>query len=188
MQRTEPDVISIIYSGDTDASKEQIIAKVKVRARVPPSPLQLPLLNLAPVRVGPVQYHAGPALASFRLPPVEVARRGSHMAAVYTPRAELGIHLPRMGGVVQVRSGPLYRCVNSSSFVCLRDSVSVADTMGYAFTFHVVARLAGIPVGAYVHYPTISTDMLARVEARHTTYANSNTISSSTALSRVKLM
>jgi alpha-1,2-mannosyltransferase len=60
--------------------------------------------------------------------------------------------------------------------------------MGYAFTFHVVALLAGIPVGAYVHYPTISTDMLARVEARRTTYANSNTISSSTALSRVKLM
>lgn len=66
--------------------------------------------------------------------------------------------------------------------------LSGADTMGYAFTFHVVAWLAGIPVGAYVHYPTISTDMLARVEARHTTYANSNTISSSTALSRVKLM
>jgi len=70
----------------------------------------------------------------------------------------------------------------------VRDSVSVADTMGYAFTFHVVAWLAGIPVGAYVHYPTISTDMLARVESRRTTYANSNAISSSTALSRVKLM
>lgn len=31
MQRTEPDVISVVYSGDTDASKEQIIAKAKVR-------------------------------------------------------------------------------------------------------------------------------------------------------------
>jgi hypothetical protein len=38
MQRTEPDVISIIYSGDTDASKEQIIAKVKVRPLVFPAP------------------------------------------------------------------------------------------------------------------------------------------------------
>jgi hypothetical protein len=37
MQRSEPDVISVVYSGDTDASKEQIIAKAKVRtrARVP---------------------------------------------------------------------------------------------------------------------------------------------------------
>ena len=31
MQRTEPDVISVVYSGDTDANKEQIIAKAKVR-------------------------------------------------------------------------------------------------------------------------------------------------------------
>ncbi|KAH9983403.1 hypothetical protein BJV77DRAFT_243413 [Russula vinacea] len=60
--------------------------------------------------------------------------------------------------------------------------------MRYAFTFHIVAWLAGIPDGAYVHYPTISTDMLARVEARSTTYANSSTISSSTALSHVKLI
>ena len=62
------------------------------------------------------------------------------------------------------------------------------DTMGYAFTFHVVSWLAGIPIGAYVHYPTISTDMLARVEARRTTYANSDAISSSTLLSRGKLL
>lgn len=63
----------------------------------------------------------------------------------------------------------------------------IADTMGYAFTFHVVAWLSGIPVGAYVHYPTISTDMLARVEGRRTTYANSSAITSSTVLSRIKL-
>jgi len=38
MQRTEPDVISIVYSGDTNASKEQIIAKAKVRVVSPPPP------------------------------------------------------------------------------------------------------------------------------------------------------
>jgi alpha-1,2-mannosyltransferase len=38
MQRTEPDVISVVYSGDTNASKEQIIAKAKVRARDVPHP------------------------------------------------------------------------------------------------------------------------------------------------------
>lgn len=40
-----------------------------------------------------------------------------------------------------------------------------SDTMGYAFTFPVVAWLtrAAVPIGAYVHYPTISTDMLARL-------------------------
>lgn len=30
VQRTEPDVVSVIYSGDVDASKEEIIQKVKV--------------------------------------------------------------------------------------------------------------------------------------------------------------
>jgi hypothetical protein len=45
MQRTEPDVISVIYSGDTDATKEEIIAKAKVRPLVfPTSPLHCPLL------------------------------------------------------------------------------------------------------------------------------------------------
>ena len=38
MQRTEPDVISVVYSGDTNASKEQIIAKAKVRVFSPPPP------------------------------------------------------------------------------------------------------------------------------------------------------
>ena len=31
MQKTDPDVISVVYSGDTDATKDQIIAKVKVK-------------------------------------------------------------------------------------------------------------------------------------------------------------
>jgi len=109
MQRTEPDVISVIYSGDTDASKEQIIAKAKVRQPVFPVPPIAPPFTL--VRVGPVRCNARTALASFCIPRVEVARRGSRMAAVHAPRAELGLHVPRMGGVVQFRSGPLYRCV-----------------------------------------------------------------------------
>lgn len=60
--------------------------------------------------------------------------------------------------------------------------------MGYAFTFHIAALLGGIPVGAYVHYPTISTDMLSRVRSRTASYANSDAISSSSALSRGKLL
>lgn len=33
-----------------------------------------------------------------------------------------------------------------------------ADTMGYAFTFPLVKLLTRVPVGAYVHYPTIRYD------------------------------
>jgi alpha-1,2-mannosyltransferase len=32
IQRTEPDIVSVVYSGDLDATKEQIIANVKVRS------------------------------------------------------------------------------------------------------------------------------------------------------------
>ena len=37
------------------------------------------------------------------------------------------------------------------------------DTMGYAFTLLFVSAVLEIPTAAYVHYPTISTDMLGRV-------------------------
>ncbi|KAJ1964488.1 asparagine-linked glycosylation protein [Dispira parvispora] len=41
------------------------------------------------------------------------------------------------------------------------------DTMGYAFTYPLVRWLAGrIPIVAYVHYPTISTDMIKQVPQR----------------------
>ncbi|THH09846.1 hypothetical protein EW145_g1732 [Phellinidium pouzarii] len=64
------------------------------------------------------------------------------------------------------------------------------DTMGYAFTFPVVCALSrgSVPVGAYVHYPTISTEMLARVKARRRGYANADAISSSATLSTAKLL
>jgi alpha-1,2-mannosyltransferase len=63
-----------------------------------------------------------------------------------------------------------------------------SDTMGYAFTFHVVSWLAGIPIGAYVHYPTISTEMVSRVKSRTRWHTNSDTITSSSVLSTGKLM
>lgn len=62
------------------------------------------------------------------------------------------------------------------------------DTMGYAFTFHVASFLGRIPVGAYVHYPTISTDMLARVRSRKNWHTNTPIVSSSAFLSRIKLL
>lgn len=42
------------------------------------------------------------------------------------------------------------------------------DTMGYGFTYPFVRLLAGseIGIGAYTHYPTVSTDMVKRVRER----------------------
>ena len=48
--------------------------------------------------------------------------------------------------------------------------------------------IGGCRTGCYVHYPTISTDMLDRVERRHTDYNNCARVSNSAVLSRLKLM
>lgn len=46
------------------------------------------------------------------------------------------------------------------------------DTMGYAFAYPAARILGGCKVAAYVHYPTISTDMLNLVYERRPSYNN----------------
>lgn len=60
------------------------------------------------------------------------------------------------------------------------------DTTGCPFSYP-VARIAGARVAAYVHYPTISTDMLRRVAARSSLYNNAEDVASSPLLSMLKL-
>ena len=62
------------------------------------------------------------------------------------------------------------------------------DTMGYAFTIPLFKYMGGCTVGCYVHYPTISTDMLQRVSDRAATYNNAGFISQSPILSSLKLI
>lgn len=61
------------------------------------------------------------------------------------------------------------------------------DTMGYAFTFPLFRFLVGAKVGAYVHYPTISTDMLRRVRARIMVHNNQKFVASNPFLTSIKL-
>ncbi|KAK0544817.1 asparagine-linked glycosylation protein [Tilletia horrida] len=63
------------------------------------------------------------------------------------------------------------------------------DTMGYAFSYPVVRLFApDIPIGAYVHYPTISTDMLSRVRNRTAGHTNDATVAGSTWRTYAKLI
>jgi len=55
--------------------------------------------------------------------------------------------------------------------------------MGYAFTFPAAKLLAGCRVGCYVHYPTISGDMLRKVIERRPSYNNDARIAESQAVS-----
>lgn len=74
--------------------------------------------------------------------------------------------------------------------------------MGYAFTFAFIRILRltpspatyvrsqsprRLPIGAYVHYPTISTDMLRRVRNRESGVTNDSGVASSTWRTTVKL-
>merc|ERR1740124_1869576 len=59
--------------------------------------------------------------------------------------------------------------------------------MGYAFTY-LLADLVGCDVISYVHYPTISTDMLGKVAAREASYNNASTVARNPLLSFVKLI
>jgi len=61
------------------------------------------------------------------------------------------------------------------------------DTTGAAFTFFAARCLAGCRVGAYVHYPTISTDMLSMVWERRPSYNNDTAIASNRVTTYFKL-
>lgn len=61
------------------------------------------------------------------------------------------------------------------------------DTSGYAFTYP-LARAIGCKVVCYTHYPTVSSDMLARVLGRTSTYNNNVLIAKSLLLSFLKAM
>ena len=62
------------------------------------------------------------------------------------------------------------------------------DTTGCAFTFLIAKIFGNCKVGAYVHYPTISADMLSMIYDRRPSYNNDGYISTSAALTFVKLI
>ncbi|RXN00875.1 GDP-Man:Man(3)GlcNAc(2)-PP-Dol alpha-1,2-mannosyltransferase [Acipenser ruthenus] len=62
------------------------------------------------------------------------------------------------------------------------------DSMGYAFTPPLFKYLGACQVGSYVHYPTISIDMLSVVRDRNPRFNNSAFISQNPILSNCKLL
>lgn len=61
------------------------------------------------------------------------------------------------------------------------------DTMGYAFTLPLFKYFGGCKVGCYIHYPTISTDMLRRVKSRTLAHNNRNIVAKNPFLTWIKL-
>jgi len=136
-----------------------------------------------------VRHRTLSRIAALCLPQLKISRRRYHMAHVHPARAKPWIDVPRMGSCFKARPRSVHRYL-LSPFLLFAAGVDylVIDTMGYAFTFHVVSILTGINIGAYVHYPTISTEMIHRVESRVALHNNSASVSSSTFLTQGKLL
>lgn len=120
VQKQYPSVTSIVYTGDHDASKDDILSRVKTRFSISLDPDRVEFIYLS-------------------------SRR--YVAASTWP------HFTLLGQSI----GSLL--LAWEAFSLLVPDVFI-DTMGYAFTIPLAKALFGIPTAAYVHYPTISTDML----------------------------
>ncbi|NXN53898.1 ALG11 mannosyltransferase, partial [Rynchops niger] len=62
------------------------------------------------------------------------------------------------------------------------------DSMGYAFTLPLFKYLGGCRIGCYIHYPTISTDMLSVVRNQDTRFNNAAFITNNPLFSKFKLV
>jgi alpha-1,2-mannosyltransferase len=182
IQQENPEILSVVYSGDIDASKDEIIAKVKVSVYYQ----RKYLLNANIDCKARFDIELGPESLDF----VFLTSRylvedstwprftllGQSLGSMYMAWEAISLLTPDL--FIGERIVPF-----GNEWLELNTWL---DTMGYAFTFPVVQILAKIPVGAYVHYPTISTDMLKRVKSRQAGVTNSDSISSSATLSSFK--
>ncbi|KAK5127334.1 hypothetical protein LTR85_006673 [Meristemomyces frigidus] len=124
-QHRYPNALCVVYTGDHDASKQQILSNVRTRFNIDLQPARICFLYL-----GTREYVLASKWPHFTL---------------------LGQSL---GSLV----------LGWEAFNLLAPDIYV-DTMGYAFTLALSKWLfPSVPTGAYVHYPTISTDMLSSLK------------------------
>jgi alpha-1,2-mannosyltransferase len=104
---------------------------------------------------------------------------------------QFGIRLRRRVEVVQLLTIFLQSFVGGLLLgldVCrLGPTEVVIDSVGIAFAYPIYKLIAGSHVIAYVHYPTVSTDMMGRVEKGTHTYNNDARVAKSRLLTTVKL-
>ncbi|OQR68872.1 GDP-Man:Man(3)GlcNAc(2)-PP-Dol alpha-1 [Tropilaelaps mercedesae] len=142
-----PDVAVVVYTGDTDATPDEIIATAERRFQV----------RLR----GPVHF-------------VYLQSR-FFLEAKYYP--VLTLLMQNLASVV----------VGLEALLKFTPDVYL-DTMGYAFTLPVFKLIGGCQTAAYVHYPTISTDMLCAVHSQQPGTTNREVIARSRILTGAKLM
>ncbi|CAI2348575.1 unnamed protein product [Caenorhabditis sp. 36 PRJEB53466] len=146
LQKRFPELKYYVYSGDTDATKEQILLKARQRFGIELDPANVHFVylrwrRLVEADLYPVLTMLAQALAGWALA----------LEALYHFVPEVFI-----------------------------------DSMGYPLSL-TTFRFAGCRVAAYVHYPTISRDMLDVVDRRQAAFNNRDVIAQSNILSLLKL-
>jgi len=147
VQTRYPAVKILVYTGDTDAAPDMILAKARDRFN-----MQIPNANLEFVYLHKRRYVEAQYYPHFTM-------LGQSLGSIILGIEALLSHVP-------------------SIFV---------DTMGYSFTMPLFKFCGGSLVGCYVHYPTISTDMLAQVQSRSFSYNNRRRVAQSPLASFLKL-
>ncbi|XP_072858492.2 GDP-Man:Man(3)GlcNAc(2)-PP-Dol alpha-1,2-mannosyltransferase isoform X1 [Pogona vitticeps] len=147
LQKKYKDACYVVYTGDTDATAENILERAYRRFNIRLSQ--------------PVKF-------------VFLSRRYLVEASLYPNFTLLGQSL----GSVFLGWEALMSCVPDVYI----------DSMGYAFTLPLFKYLGGCRIGCYVHYPTISTDMLSVVRNRNARFNNAAVITSNPLLSKLKLI
>jgi alpha-1,2-mannosyltransferase len=179
--REDPDAIVVVYSGDVDESASLVEVK-KGEYGTPTSGVLLPdgarsatkdeILQKCHARFG-IGLHEQQYSSRIWLLPL--ANR-IMVSESYWKRLTL--------------LGQSYGSMQLAFEACTQLLPDVwIDTMGYAFSYPVVRMFAGdIPIGGYVHYPVISTDMLVRVKNRQAGHTNNSSVSSSVIKSQAKII
>lgn len=119
-------VICVVYTGDIDCKKSDILAKTKTIFNI----------EFDEKRIQFVYLH-----------------KRHYVSPEKWPRVTL---LGQSLGSLILAYEAINQCV-PNIFI---------DTMGYAFTYPLISSCLNIPIIAYVHYPTISTDMLSKLPSR----------------------
>jgi hypothetical protein len=99
------------------------------------------------------------------------SRMGTTSVSPFSPSHSVASTSRGKGCAVEKVSGEISSWVSPSVIWRISFTLLICpDSMGYAFTFPFARLIAGpsLTTGAYVHYPTVSTDMVKRVRARET--------------------
>jgi len=147
-QKRWPKAVCVVYTGDHDATKPAILESVKVTSRRFDGCYSV--YGADPIVQNRFNIRLHPPTVVF----IYLSTRSWVLSSTYAHFTLLG---QSFGSLI----------LGYDAFSLLVPDIFI-DTMGYAFTLALCKFLfPEIPTGAYVHYPTISTDMLGSLDAEN---------------------